>query len=71
MRKNKLIVLTAILLSAVLTLTACNNGRNVPELVEPVGGQQTFRPVSRRNMGKMDWCFEYEQQQNTNKHNNM
>ena len=54
MRKNKLIVLTAILLSAVLTLTACNNGRNVPELVEPVGGQQTFRPVSRRNMGKMD-----------------
>lgn len=41
------------MLAMMLLLTACDEVREVPELVEPLSDNQSFRPVSRRTIGTM------------------
>ncbi len=51
MKNNKLIKIIALALASVMTVCSCGKYEEIPELKEPVTGIQTFRPVSKRNVG--------------------
>lgn len=53
MIKNRSKIISAVLLIAVMAISSCGPVQEIPELVEPVVGQQTFRPVERRDVGKI------------------
>lgn len=51
MIKNKKIKTIAVALASILFICSCNTYEEIPELKEPITGIQTFRPVSKRNVG--------------------
>ena len=51
MIKSKKIKTLALSLGAVIFLASCTSNREVPELLEPVGAEATFRPVETADMG--------------------
>ena len=51
MMKMRKIKALALALSALIVLCSCTGKQNVPELLEPVGAEPTFRPVEKADMG--------------------
>ena len=51
MIKFKKIKTLALSLGAVIFLASCTSNKEVPELLEPVGAEATFRPVETADMG--------------------
>ena len=51
MIKSKKIKTLALSLGAVIFLASCTSNNEVPELLEPVGAEATFRPVETADMG--------------------
>jgi len=51
MIKSKKIKTLALSLGAVIFLASCTSNKEVPELLEPVGAEATFRPVETADMG--------------------
>ncbi len=70
MIKMRRIKAVALALSALIVLCSCTSGQDVPELLEPVGAEPTFRPVEKADMGVsklitgtvmgMEYCHFYE-----------
>ena len=50
MIKMRKIKAMALVLSALIVLCSCTSGQEVPELLEPVGAEPTFRPVEKADM---------------------
>lgn len=51
MMKNRRIKAAALALASLLFICSCDKYEEIPELKEPVTGTQTFRPVTKRNVG--------------------
>ena len=70
MIKMRRIKAVALALSALIVLCSCTSGQDVPELLEPVGAEPTFRPVEKADMGVsklitgtvmgLEYCHFYE-----------
>lgn len=51
MIKSRRIKAAALALASILLVCSCNKYEEIPELVEPIAGTETLRPVSKRDVG--------------------